>query len=66
MSTVSTAATLPPTNLLTRREAAAYLSISQRKLDALVASGEIERVKIDTCVRFDPTDLDQFIEHRKD
>lgn len=61
----SPAAPPAPTPLLTRREAAAYLSISQRKLDALAASREIKRVKIDSCVRFDRGDLDAFVESRK-
>ena len=52
-------------HLLNRREAAAYLTISQRKLDSLVDSGEILRVKIGTCVRFDLADLIRFVEERK-
>lgn len=52
-------------HLLNRREAAAYLRISQRKLDALAASNSIQRVKIDACVRFDRQDLDNFIAARK-
>jgi excisionase family DNA binding protein len=55
----------PAPHLFTRREAAAYLSISQRKLDALAASQKIKRVKIDSCVRFDRGDLDAFVESRK-
>ncbi len=53
------------TPLLTRQEAAAYLVISQRKLDQLVADGDLSRVKIGSCVRFERTDLDAFIAAQK-
>ena len=54
-----------PTNLLTRREAATYLAISPRKLDALAASGQLPRVRIGSAVRFERCDLDQFIATQK-
>ena len=62
---ISPESTAAPSHLLTRPKAAAYLAISERKLDQLVASGELNRVKIDACVRFDPDDLDAFIEQHK-
>lgn len=52
-------------HLLSRREAAAYLSVSQRKLDQLVADGQLPRVKIGSCVRFEQADLDAFIAAQK-
>ena len=52
-------------NLLTRKQSASYLAVSQRKLDQLAASGELRRVKIDACVRFDRDDLDRFVEQKK-
>ena len=52
-------------DLLNRREAAAWLGISERKLDSLTASGELRRVKIGSSVRFDPRDLNAFIESQK-
>ena len=52
-------------HLKTRREAAAYLSISPRKLDSLVASGELPRVKIGSSVRFQQSDLEAFIVEKK-
>jgi excisionase family DNA binding protein len=65
MSSSCPVAPVAATHLLNRREAAAYLNISQRKLDALAASQAIKRVKIDSCVRFDRGDLDAFIASRK-
>ncbi len=58
------ASTLSP-SLLTRREAAAFLSVSERKLDQLVAAGQIPRAKIGASVRILRADLDKFIEERK-
>ena len=52
-------------HLLKRREAAKRLAISERKLDELAASGEIRRVKIGTAVRFEPQDLQAYIESKK-
>ena len=57
--------TTSTTHLLSRRDAAAYLAISRRKLDQLVADGDLPRVKIGSCVRFERADLDGFIESRK-
>ncbi len=53
------------THLLSRREAATYLAVSQRKLDQLVAEGSLPRVKIGSCVRFEQADLDAFIAAQK-
>jgi len=52
-------------HLLTRRQAAAFLAISPRKLDSLVAGGDLPRIKIGSCVRFDRADLDVFIAAQK-
>lgn len=58
--------TTTTTHLLSRREAAAYLAISPRKLDQLVADGELTRIKIGSCVRFEKiADLDAFIAAQK-
>lgn len=51
----------PSAALATRQEAAAFLRISPRKLDALTASGAIPRVRIGAAVRFDRDDLEAFI-----
>jgi len=52
--------------LLTRKEAATYLRLSLRKLDALSASGNLRRVKFGEGQRarvlFRKKDLDTFIE----
>ena len=57
--------TTTPGHLLSRREASAYLAISPRKLDQLVADGNLPRVKIGSCVRFERSDLDAFIAAQK-
>ena len=43
--------TTAPARLLTRREAAAYLSVSQRKLDQLAADGDLPKIKLGSCVQ---------------
>jgi excisionase family DNA binding protein len=48
--------------LLTRREAAKFLAISERKFASLVAAGRIPRVRIDRSTRYRPQDLDRFSE----
>ena len=55
----------PEPLLLSPRDAAAKLSMSQRTLWALTASGEIPRVKIGRLVRYDPCDLRRWIEATK-
>ncbi len=65
MSNVIEDAAVNSSPLMNRRQGAAYLAISQRKFDQLVASREIARVKFDNCVRFRKGDLDTFIESRK-
>ena len=57
--------TTPGRLLLSPREAAAKLSMSQRTLWTLTASGEIPRVKIGRLVRYDPRDLRRWIEATK-
>ncbi len=57
--------TITARHLLSRREAATYLAISPRKLDQLVADGDLPRVKIGSCVRFEQADLDAFIAAQK-
>ena len=51
--------------LVTSRVAAKMLSISERTLFSLAASGEIKRLKIFSSVRFDVKDLLAFIEAKK-
>ena len=52
--------------LLTPREAAEALRISDRKLWGLTASGEIPCVRIGRSVRYDISDLQGWIEERKE
>ena len=49
-------------NLLTPKQAAAYLAISLRKLWDMTASGELSRVRIGRCVRYRRDTLDAFSE----
>lgn len=62
------AATLdsPVQSLLTAREAARVLRISDRKLWSLTSSGEIPCVRIGRSVRYVPSDLGRWIEDRKE
>lgn len=52
--------------LLTPREAAQALRISERKLWGLTASSEIPCVRIGRSVRYDISDLHAWIEARKE
>lgn len=54
-----------PASLLTSREAATILAISPRLLWSLTASGVLPCVRIGRAVRYDPRDLQGFIERRK-
>ena len=55
----------PPALLLTPRQAAKTLAISERTLWTLTQSGEIPRLKIGSSVRYDLRDLEAFIEAKK-
>ncbi len=47
--------------LLSRRDAARALAISERKLWELTALGRIRHVRIDRCVRYEPAALREFV-----
>ena len=51
--------------LLTPRQAAAALQLSERTLWELARRGEIQRLKINSSVRFDIKDLEAFIAKKK-
>lgn len=51
--------------LLTPKQAAARLAISERKLWSLAHEGRIPAVKFDRVVRYDVADLDGFIQTMK-
>ena len=55
----------PPTMLLTVRQAAEALQISERKLWGMKAAGEIPHVLLGRSVRYDPQDLQRCIDERK-
>lgn len=48
-----------------RREAAAYARISVRKLDQLLAEGQIPAARVGRAVVIDFCDVDRFLESRK-
>lgn len=51
--------------LLTARQAAKALSISERTLYTLTKTGEIPAIKVGRLVRYDPRDLDAWIHRAK-
>ncbi|TWT86637.1 Helix-turn-helix domain protein [Pseudobythopirellula maris] len=50
---------------LKRAEGAAYIGVSLRTLDALLAEGEIPKIGVGSRVVLDRADLDQFMAGRK-
>lgn len=54
-----------PQFLLNYRQAARVLGISERTLFDLKEAGEIPTVKLKRAVRFDPRDLDAWIQRKK-
>lgn len=58
--------TLPPRILLTRRDAAAALAISERALWTLTARGEVPCVRLGRSVRYEPSVLAAFVAARRD
>jgi excisionase family DNA binding protein len=53
------------TRLLTVKDAANYLAISERKLWSMTQTGEIPAVRLGRAVRYDINDLDSFIQRAK-
>lgn len=51
--------------LMRIREAAAYMGVSRRTLEGLMADGKVPTVREGSLVRLDRKDLDQWIELRK-
>jgi len=54
-----------PVKLITSKQAAEYLCISERKLWELKKNQRIPAVRIDRSVRYDRDDLDAFIADSK-
>jgi excisionase family DNA binding protein len=50
--------------LLSRKQAAARLGISVRKLDALEEAGDIQAIRIGRSVRYHPDTLQRFVRRR--
>ena len=57
--------TIKTTRLMTSKEAAVYLAISERKLWSMTQTGEIPAVRLGRAVRYDLNDLDSFIQKAK-
>ncbi len=57
--------TIETTRLMTSRDAAKYLCISERKLWSMTQAGEIPAVRLGRAVRFDIKDLENFIQKAK-
>lgn len=55
----------PRPDLMTTKEAAKRLGISERFVRSLQHSGALPAVKIGRTTRFDPLDLEEFIRFRK-
>ncbi|BCX46411.1 excisionase family DNA-binding domain-containing protein [Haloferula helveola] len=53
-----------PPSLLTRREAARFLSVSERQVWNLQNDGRLPHVRIGRSVRFRVTDLEAFVASR--
>jgi len=51
--------------LLKSKEAAAYLALSEKTLWNLTNAGQMRAVRMGRLVRYDPADLDEFIEQAK-
>lgn len=51
--------------LLTSKESATYLAISERKLWSMSNAGDIPVVRLGRSVRYDMIDLDEFIQRAK-
>jgi excisionase family DNA binding protein len=45
---------------------AAYLHVSDRMIRKWVAEGRLRSYKLDGCRRFDPSDVDRFVEGMRD
>lgn len=56
---------IPPQLLLTSKQAAKALQLSERTLWELTRRGEIKRLKINSSVRYDLKDLQAFIAKKK-
>ena len=59
----SETATEKASRLLTKKEAAARLSISTRTLDRMVVQGMIEKVFVVAAVRFRESDINEIVNH---
>jgi len=66
MPTINSFAPAPISKLLlTAKEAARALAISERTLWSLTRNGDIPSVRFGRAVRYDPRDLDRWIERQK-
>lgn len=62
----SAGCTIGLAHLLTVRDVAETLAVSVRQVWKLVALGELPVVRVGRCARFDPRDVQAWIERRKE
>ena len=55
-----------PAHLLTLRQAAEYLGVSEKTVRRLVAAGKLHCVHVGRVLRFEPADLFRFVEAWKE
>lgn len=48
-------------HLLTKEDVAERLQVSERTVDTLAASGELQKIKVRRCVRFSPQAVDAYV-----
>lgn len=51
--------------LLTKKDVEELLAIKERTINNLMANGELPYIKIGKAVRFDPKDVEAFIQRQK-
>lgn len=51
--------------LLTKKEVAQILGLQERSVNTLMTEGKLPYIKINRAVRFDPKDVEAFIQRQK-
>jgi len=62
----STVGAKPREGLLTVRQVAAYLSVSERTVRRLIATGQLRCIRIGRLTRIDPGDVSRWLSARKE
>ena len=56
---------VPARSLLTLAQVAAFLQVSDRTVARLAARGELKPYRVGTALRFDPDELDAYLEYSR-